>query len=77
MTEFITHDICYKGQYVKPGSKVKIKGKWGTYIYISVLCLGDIDDSWIICEDSKGERFRFKPGQVKKIINKRSFWKNV
>lgn len=77
MTEYITHDICLNGEYVKPGSKVKIKGKWKPYIYISVLCLGNLNDIWIICEDSKGNRENFRPGKLKKVLGKRSHKKNV
>lgn len=74
---FITHDLLFKGQYVKPGSRIKIKGKWGTFTYISLLCLGEITDTWLLCEDSKGNKERFKPGLLKKVLGKRSYIKNV
>lgn len=77
MTEFITHDIALNGEYVKPGSRIKIKGRWRHYTYISVLCLGDLDSIWIICEDDKGNREHFRPGQLKKVVTKRSRKKNV
>lgn len=77
MTEFITYDITLSGEYVKPGSKVKIKGKWKPYTYISILCLGDLDSIWIICEDNKGNRETFRPGQLKRIVRKRSYKKDV
>lgn len=77
MTESITHDLIFKGQWVKPGSRVKIKGKWKTYTYISILCLGDIKDSWLLCEDGKGNKERFNPGTLKRILGKRSYLKNV
>ncbi len=75
--ESITYDITFEGNWVKPGSKVKIKGKWKTYTYLHVLCLGDLDQAWVICEDSRGNRERFNPGQIKKVIRKRSYHKNV
>lgn len=76
MTESISYDITLNGEYVKPGSKVKIKGRWKAYTYISLLCLGDLNNVWVICEDGKGNRERFRPGQLKKILGKRSH-KNV
>lgn len=78
MTEtFISYDLLFKGTYVKPGSKIKIKGKWETYTYISILCLGDLQEVWIICEDSKGNKERFAPGRIRKVLGKRSYLKNV
>ncbi len=74
--ESITYDLCFNGDWVKPGSRVKFKGRWSAYTYLWILCLGDINESWIICEDSKGNRKRFKPGQLKRILGKRSY-KNV
>jgi len=76
VTECITYDLLFKDKWVKPGSKIRIRGKWKSYTYLHILCLGDIDDSWIVCEDSKGNRERFKPGMIKEVLGKRSY-KNV
>lgn len=73
--ETITYDLLFHNELIKPGSLLKIKGKWKLYAYIHILCLGDINDTWIICEDNKGNRERFKPGQIKKIMGKRSYQK--
>lgn len=73
--ESITYDIFFKGEWLKPGARLKIKGKWSTYTYIHVLCLGDLDDAWLICEDSKSNRYRFNPGQIKRVLSKRSHMK--
>lgn len=72
MIETITYDITIRGEWVKPGSRIKIKGRWKTYTYLHVLCLGTLDDAWVVCEDLKGNRERFKPGQIKRVVGKRS-----
>lgn len=77
MTETISYDLSFKDEWVKPGSKLKIKGKWKTYTYLHIACFGDLQDVWVVCEDFKGMKVWFRPGQIKKVIGKRSYRKNV
>ncbi len=77
MTEYISYDLFFKKEWVKPGSKLKIKGKWKSYTYINLVCFGELQDTWIACEDSKGMKVWFRPGEIKKVIGKRSYQKNV
>lgn len=77
MTETISYDLFFKNKWIKPGSKLKIKGKWKNYTYLNLVCFGGIDDTWVFCEDSKGKKFWFRPGSIKRVMGKRSWQKNV
>lgn len=74
MTETISYDLFLHGEWVKPGSLLKIKNEWGTYTYFHVLSYGaDIKDTWIACKDSRGNKLLFRPGQIKRVVYKRSY----
>ncbi len=71
----ISYELFFKKEWVKPGSQLKIKGKWNSYTYLHVACLGELNDTWIVCQDSRGTKVWFRAGQIKKVVGKRSYKK--
>lgn len=66
---YVKYELEYKGDVIKPGTKIKIKGLQGTFIFKCLAHNISLDSTWIDCWDDNTRGLRaFHVDRLKGVV---------
>lgn len=66
---FVTYELEYKGDVIKPGTKIKISGTTNTFVFKCLAHNISLDSTWIDCWDDNTKGIRaFHVERLKGVV---------